>query len=172
MFKKLKDWMLELSAKPNAVYYLAILSYVEAIIFPIPTDVMLVPMIIAKPKRAWRYAFVTMIFSVLGGITIYLIAYFAFDTVVEPVLLNHPSAKAHYLNLLNWVEAYGVWIFLLLGLIPTIPYKLLSTVAAIVNLPFAMFIVFSVICRSIRFFLVAKITTMLTPQAKQQDNKA
>jgi len=137
---------------PHANRYLAGLSFAESSFFPIPPDVMLAPMSLAKPDKAWRYALLTTVASVLGGIFGYLIGMFAFD-LIEP-WLHKLGYWSRYTNAVTWFETWGIWIVFLAGFSP-IPYKIFTITAGALSMAFLPFVLASVIGRGARFYLVA-----------------
>lgn len=152
MLRKLYDWVFSLARHRHAARSLAVVSFAESSIFPIPPDVMLAPMVLAKPERAYFYALVCTLASVLGGLIGYAIGYF-----IEPVGLS-------ILALLGKADAFetskalfqqhGAWVILIKGLTP-IPFKLITIASGIFQFNLALFIALCVITRGARFFLVA-----------------
>jgi len=131
---------------------LAALSFTESSIFPVPPDVMLIPMCLARPARAWFYAALCTLFSVLGGMAGYLVGKLAF-VWIEPWLMDSIYAGA-FSSAVTSFETWGFWYILLAGFTP-IPYKVFTISAGVVGMPFPAFIGGSVIGRGGRFFLVA-----------------
>ncbi len=153
MFTKLYDEVLRWARHRLAVWYLAALSFAESSFFPIPPDVMLMPMCLANPKRAWHFATVTTLTSVLGGILGYGIGVFALDLIAP--LLNEGGRWADaYVRATQWFADWGFWAVFLAGFSP-IPYKVFTITAGAVAMPFLPFVVASLIGRGGRFFLVA-----------------
>ena len=152
LFGPLYDRVLGWSRHRHAERYLGAMSFAESSFFPIPPDVMLAPMCLAEPSRAWRYAAVTTITSVLGGIAGYAIGYLLFEAI-EPWL-----RESHYWSAYEqsraWFDAYGVWVVFIAGFSP-IPYKVFTIAAGVATLNPVLFIVASAIGRGSRFFLVA-----------------
>jgi membrane protein YqaA with SNARE-associated domain len=136
----------------HAARYLAGLSFAESSFFPIPPDVMLAPMSLARPEKAWYYAALTTLASVLGGVLGYLIGMLAFD-LVEP-LLHQYGYFDKYLVARNWFDQWGFWAVLLAGFSP-IPYKVFTITAGVISMAFLPFVLASVIGRGARFFLVS-----------------
>lgn len=136
----------------HAPYYLAALSFAESSFFPIPPDVMLAPMALARPSAAWRYAALTTVASVLGGIAGYLIGGLAFG-MIEP-WLHRAGYWDSYSAVHRWFEAWGFWAIFVAGFSP-IPYKLFTIAAGVIGMPLFPFVSASVIGRGARFFLVA-----------------
>lgn len=152
MFRKLYNQVLLWSQHPYAVKFLIGLSFAEASCFPIPPDVMLGPMTLAKPHKAWHYACITTVFSVLGGILGYMLGLGFYHTLVVP-LLAFLGKEASYQLALQWFELWGVWVVILAAFTP-IPYKLFTIGAGAMQMNFAYFVVASIIGRAMRFFLV------------------
>jgi len=152
IFEPLYEKVLSWARHPHAVRYLAGLSFAESSFFPVPPDVMLAPMCVAKPRKAWTYAMVTTVASLAGGIAGYFIGLFLFDAI-EPWLQTTHYWEP-YLHGREWFDRYGVWAVFVAGFSP-IPYKVftISAGVAVLNLP--GFIVASFIGRGARFFLVA-----------------
>jgi len=148
LYKKAMGW----ARHAHAPWYLSGLSFAESSFFPIPPDVMLAPMSLANPHKAWFYALITTVASVLGGVLGYLIGYFAFD-MVEP-LLQEAGYYEKYLHVRTWFDKWGYWAIFIAGFSP-IPYKLFTISAGVVSMAFIPFVVASAIGRGARFFLVA-----------------
>lgn len=146
---------IQLSKHRHAEKYLGIISFAESSFFPIPPDVMLLPMCLANPLRAYWYAFITTLTSVLGGLFGYLIGKFAFD-LIEPHLIN-----SHYYESYNhsvaWFNEWGFWAIFVAGFSP-IPYKIFTIAAGSLNMLLLPFILGSIIGRGGRFFLEAALT--------------
>lgn len=154
MFLRLYDGVIALASHTRAQAYLAVLSFTESSFFPIPPDVMLIPMCLAKPAKGWRYATVCTIFSVLGGMAGYLIGKLAFGWI-EPWLMDSHYADT-FTNAVNAFETWGFWYILLAGFTP-IPYKIFTISAGVVGMPFLAFVGGSFVGRGGRFFLVAAL---------------
>ena len=157
LFSSLLTMVMGWAEHRHASYYLAGLSFAESSFFPIPPDVMLAPMTLAKPERAWQFALVTTLASVLGGVAGYLIGMFAFE-LVEP-LLHSAGYWERYLATREWFAVWGVWVVFLAGFSP-IPYKIFTITAGVVGMVFVPFVLASFIGRGARFFLVAWLMRM------------
>ncbi len=148
LYDKVMDW----SRHPKAPWFLGGLSFAESSFFPIPPDVMLMPMAMAAPRKAWSLALITTITSVLGGLLGYLIGSFLFDAIT-PLLHDfgywQPFEKAK-----SWFHQWGFWVIFLAGFSP-IPYKVFTIAAGVVSMSLLPFIIASIIGRGARFFLVA-----------------
>lgn len=153
MFKRLYHWTLSLAEKPKATYALAAVSFAESSFFPIPPDVLLAPMALAKPQKAWFYAAVCTVASVLGGVAGYAIGYLLYETVgLFLIKLYGYGDKVEALRVF-----YGEWgwaFILVKGLTP-IPYKLVTIVSGLLEYNLFLFILLSTITRGARFFLLA-----------------
>ena len=152
MFLKLYDRVIALSAHRRAPALLATLSFTESSFFPVPPDVMLMPMCLARPKKSWSYAAICTLFSVLGGMAGYLIGKLAFAWI-EPWLMESHYAGT-FTSAVEAFETWGFWYILLAGFTP-IPYKVFTISAGVVGMPWLAFIGGSVVGRGGRFFLVA-----------------
>jgi membrane protein YqaA with SNARE-associated domain len=146
--------VIELSGHPKAPVYLSALSFAESSVFPIPPDVMLAPMCLAKPAKSWRYAALCTLFSILGGMAGYLIGKLAFGWI-EPWLMDSYYAET-FTSAVSAFETWGFWYILLAGFTP-IPYKIFTISAGVVGMPFLAFTAGSVLGRGGRFFLVAAL---------------
>jgi len=144
--------MMHWSRHPHAPWYLAGLSFAESSFFPIPPDTMLAPMALAKPERAWRYAGLTTLMSVLGGVFGYILGMYFF-TVIEP-LLHSMNLWDAFLMVKEKFAIYGFWFIFLAGFSP-IPYKVFTIGAGVVGMVFLPFVLASIVGRGGRFFLVA-----------------
>ena len=152
LFTKLYDMALRWAAHRHASYYLGGLSFAESSFFPVPPDVMLAPMALAKPEKAWWYAFITTVTSVLGGIFGYLIGYFAFE-LVQPWIEQFGYMPRFEMAQL-WFNEWGFWVVLIAGFSP-IPYKVFTIAAGTMSLLLPVFAIASLIGRGSRFFIVA-----------------
>lgn len=155
MFRRMYDWTLSLAAGRHAERALAGVSFVESSFFPIPPDILLIPMIIARPERAWRLAAIATISSVIGGFFGYAIGYFLFEAVGQPILQFYGIVNK-YDELRHLFDEWGAWIIIVKGMTP-IPYKFLTITSGALHFDLAIFAVASVISRGLRFFLVAAL---------------
>lgn len=153
MMKRLYDWIMALAGSDRAPAALFGVSFVESSFFPIPPDVMLVPMVIAQRAKAWWYATLATIGSVIGGAFGYAIGFFAFESVGQPILEFYGKADS-FGEFTQWFNEWGVWILIAKGWTP-FPYKVLTITAGVTHMPFFEFMLASVITRAMRFFLVA-----------------
>lgn len=157
MIRKLIDHLTSLSKRRTASAWLAFVSFIEAIIFPIPPDVMLLPLCLVNRERALYFAFLTTIFSVFGGIFGYLIGQYFFEDISALLLLMGVSVDVSLVQ--PYFDSYGVLVILLASLTP-IPYKIFTVTAGFLGFPLLTFVVSSAIGRGIRFFLEAIIVML------------
>lgn len=154
LFSSLYAKSMQWARHKYATYWLALVSFTESSFFLIPPDVMLAPMSLAKPNKAWFYALVTTVASVLGGLLGYLIGSFAFE-MIEPLI--HSMGYWHKFELAQqWFTDYGFWAILLAGFTP-IPYKVFTIASGVAGMLLLPFILGSLIGRGGRFFLVASL---------------
>jgi len=154
IFSALFDRVMRWSRHPRAPWYLALLSFAESSFFPVPPDVMLAPMALASPRRAWVLALITTVASVLGGLLGYTIGYFAFATI-RP-WLEGSSYWSSYLVARAWFDDWGVWAVFVAGFSP-IPYKVFTIAAGVAQMALLPFTLASLVGRGGRFFLVAAL---------------
>ena len=152
LFSKLYDQVMQWSRHKYAVYWLALVSFTESSCFLIPPDVMLAPMTLAKPEKAWFYAGLTTASSVLGGLLGYVIGMTAFQ-FIEPWLVSLGYIDAYHLAE-QWFAQWGFWAIFLAGFTP-IPYKIFTIASGVAGMALVPFIIGSSIGRGMRFFLVA-----------------
>ena len=151
----LYDWTMQLANNPRAIWLLGFVSFIEAIFFPIPPDVLLIPMILANIKRAWLYAFVTTITSVVGGLVGYAIGYLAYEQIAEPLLLSLGKQPAMNLFSIS-INENGFLIVLTAGISP-IPFKVVSVMSGFTQMPVFVFLLSALLGRATRFFVVATL---------------
>jgi membrane protein YqaA with SNARE-associated domain len=155
IFSSLYDRVMVWSRHRHAPWYLAGLSFSESSFFPIPPDVMLAPMSMAKPQAAFRLAALTTVASVLGGLLGYLIGHFAFDLITPLVTEGGRYAKP-FAAAEAWFEKWGVWAVLIAGFSP-IPYKVFTISAGVLHMALIPFLIASAVGRGGRFFLVSAL---------------
>lgn len=161
LFASMYNKVMEAAAHRRAPTYLSVLSFAESSFFPIPPDVMLAPMALRRPEKAFWFALLTTVFSVLGGLAGYLIGYFLFDLFSG--WLQASNYWEGYLEARGWFERWGVWIIFIAGFSP-IPYKLFTITAGIMAQPLLPFILASFVGRGSRFFLVAGLLKYVGPR--------
>lgn len=143
------------SQHKHAEYWLVFVSFIEAIFFPIPPDVMLIPMAMSRPQKAMKYAINTTLASVLGGIIGYGIGFYAFDLVKD--MLIEWNLQNHYNTAENWFKTWGVLVVFLAGFSP-IPFKVFTLCAGVLKMAFVPFAIAAGVSRLARFVLVAKLS--------------
>lgn len=160
MFRKLYDWTMRLAATRQAPAALAAVSFAESSFFPIPPDVMLAPMVLARPNRAFVYAGICTAASVVGGLLGYAIGVY-----LAPVghlilkLFGHPEGEAEFRH---WFDQWGLWVILIKGATP-IPYKLVTITAGFARFDLFTFVWASILTRGVRFFAVAAVLKAFGP---------
>ncbi len=147
------DYMLKLSASKNAMFFLFLVAFAESSFFPIPPDIMLIPMVLAMPKNAFKIAGLATVASVLGGCLGYLIGAGFFELIAEPIL-NMYNAMDKFKEFETYYHEYGAWIVFGAGITP-FPYKIITIASGAVHLNLIVFTIASVLARGIRFYLVA-----------------
>lgn len=152
LFSPLYERVMHWAAHRHAQWYLAGLSFAESSFFPVPPDVMLAPMALANTSKAWRYAAITTVASVIGGAAGYLIGMFAFE-LIQPWIESAGYLDKYQLAV-SWFEHWGVWVVFIAGFSP-IPYKLFTIAAGVVSMAFLPFLLASFIGRGARFFIVS-----------------
>ena len=155
LFSKLYDKVMNWSRHPHAERYLVGLSFAESSFFPIPPDVMLAPMALAKTDKAFHFALLTTIASVAGGVLGYIIGVWFFD-LIQPLVTEGGRWAHHYQVAKEWFAEWGFWAIFIAGFSP-IPYKVFTITAGTIGMAFIPFIIASAIGRGSRFFLVAAL---------------
>ncbi|OAN49536.1 YqaA family protein [Magnetospirillum moscoviense] len=161
MLQKTYDWMMDKAAHRHAIWWLALISFIESSVFPIPPDIMLIPLVLAAPTRWFRIALICTLSSVAGGYLGYAIGYYFMDSVGAWVLAAfHLTEKFAAFKPL--VDQYGVWVIIVKGATP-IPYKLITIAAGAFKFDLLDFTFASFIARAMRFFLVAALLWKFGP---------
>ena len=155
MLKRFYNRTMALAAHRHAKWWLALISFVESSIFPIPPDVMLIPMVLARRTDAWRIAAVCTVASVAGGCAGYAIGFFLFDAVGRP-LLEFYGQMAAFDEFRAGYNEWGAWIVFGAGITP-FPYKVITIASGVTGLDFLVFTIASVLARGLRFFLVTAL---------------
>lgn len=153
MIRRLYEWTMLLAAHPRALWALAIVSFMESSFFPIPPDVMLIPMIIAAPNRAWLIAGVCTMASVIGGVFGYWIGATLYDAIGLPILEFYGKTD-QFGEFAARYNAWGAWAVIAGGVTP-LPYKLFTILSGSTGLSFPVFVLASIVARGLRFFVVA-----------------
>ncbi|WP_370251657.1 YqaA family protein [Nioella sp.] len=155
MIRGLYDWTIGLAGHRHALWALALVSFLESSVFPIPPDILMIPMIIAAPSRAFLIATVCLVSSVLGGLLGYYIGFGLFETVGRPVLEFY-GKDAYFEDFATRYNEWGAWAVLVAGVTP-FPYKVITIMSGVTQLNLGVFMVASVIARGLRFFIVAAL---------------
>lgn len=155
MLRKLYDWTLSLAARKTAEVWLAVIAFIESSVFLVPADVLFLPMALAKPARAYRYALVATVASTLGGIAGYLLGYFAYEAIAKPVLEFY--GKFDSFETLRTCTGEDTLMVLLVtsGLSHLPPIKVVTILAGVVQISFMFFVLSCIIARGARFFALA-----------------
>ncbi|HEH9414409.1 YqaA family protein [Aeromonas salmonicida] len=153
LFSRLYVLVMQWARHRYAPYYLAITAFIESVFWPIPVDVMLAPMALAKPHKAWHYATLATIFSVLGAVFGYALGYALWEPLVQPLVVS-VGYEGKIALAQQWFELWGIWVIFIASFTP-IPYKVFTVTAGLLHMALLPFIVTSLIGRGMRFFLVA-----------------
>lgn len=165
LFRSLYDRVLNWSRHPHAPRYLAALSFAESSFFPVPPDVMLAPMVLARPERAWRLAALTTVASVIGGLAGFVIGVLAIDLAMP--LIERAGYADEFARATAWFHDWGFWAVLLAGFSP-IPYKVFTIAAGSLAMPLVPFTLASCIGRGARFYLVAGLIAWGGPRVAER----
>ncbi|WDE06395.1 DedA family protein [Thalassomonas viridans] len=169
IFSALYEWTMRWAEHKLAPKALAVLTFAESVFFPIPPDVLLAPMVLAKPKRAWSLAALTTVSSVIGGIVGYVLGYLMFEPWIQPVITEF-GYQARFDEVTDWFTRWGFWVVFLAGFTP-IPYKLFTVSAGFLQMAFLPFLFASAVGRGMRFFLVAGLIQWGGEKMEQQLRK-
>lgn len=161
MIRSLYDWTMRAASHKHAVPTLFGVSFAESSFFPIPPDIMLIPMVLANRAKAWFYAAVATVASVLGGVFGYLIGYFLFESLGKPMLEFYGYAEK-FASFATQYNDYGAWIVFVFGVTP-FPYKVITIASGATHLNIFMFMLASVLSRGLRFFIVAALLYWFGP---------
>lgn len=164
MLRRLYDWTMSLAAGRRAEPALAGVAFVESSVFPIPPDVLLIPMVLADRRKALRYAAVATVASVLGGVLGYVIGAFLFEEVARPILALYGYATK-FDEFAVWYNEWGAWIVFIAGVTP-FPYKVVTIASGATGLDIFVFMAASVVSRGLRFFLVAGLLYWIGPPVR------
>lgn len=165
MIKQLYDWTLSLAGSRRALWALAGVAFLESSVFPIPPDILMIPMILAAPRRAWLIAVVALSASVAGGLLGYAIGFGLFETVGRPVLELY-GGDAHFATFRERYAEWGAWAVLVAGITP-FPYKVITILSGAAQLNLATFVAASIIARGVRFFALAALLWMFGDAARR-----
>jgi membrane protein YqaA with SNARE-associated domain len=170
LFRKLYDWTLEKSKDPKAPWFLAIISFVESSFFPIPPDIILIPMVITKRAKAWLFAFICTISSVLGGVAGYFIGYFFYLTIGEFIIELY-SYQNEYSDFKSKYEGeIWLWFVFFAGLTP-FPFKIITIASGALKINMISFVAIALVSRGLRFYLVATLLKFFGNYIKEYIDK-
>ena len=155
MLRKLYDWTLSLAARKSAEYWLAFIAFIESSIFLVPADVLYLPMALARPDRAYRYALIATVASVLGGIAGWLLGYYAYEAIAKPVLEFY--GKLDDFEALRTSSGIGFIVLMLFtsGLTHLPPIKVVTILSGVMHVDIWLFILMAIVARGARFFALA-----------------
>lgn len=151
--RRIYDHTLNLASRKNALTWLFVISFIESSFFPIPPDIMIIPMVLATPKEAYKIAGVATVASVLGGYLGYFIGVYGFELIAHPLLEFYGYMK-QFGEFENYYHEYGAWIVFGAGITP-FPYKIITIASGVVRLDLVVFTIASVIARGMRFYFIA-----------------
>jgi membrane protein YqaA with SNARE-associated domain len=161
LLQRTYDWVMALSARPNAIWALAAISFIESSFFPIPPDVLLIPMVLAARTRWLRIAMICTIASVLGGMFGYALGYYLYEGVGKPLLEFYGYADK-FTDFQGRYNEWGAWIVFMAGVTP-FPYKVITIASGVTQLDLTTFTVASILARGLRFFVVAALLWWIGP---------
>ena len=155
MLRRLYDWTMSLAARPAAEAWLALIAFIESSVFLVPADVLFLPMTLARPERAWRYAFIATAASVLGGIAGWFLGHYAFETIARPILEFYGKMSA-FEHLRDSSDANAVLLLLITsGLAHLPPIKVVTILSGAMHIDLALFTVSAIAARGARFYFLA-----------------
>jgi len=155
MLRRLYDWVIRLSGHPKAIVAMGAVAFAESSFFPIPPDVMLIPMVLANRTKAFKIALVCTVCSVLGGLLGYAIGFYFFETIGDWLVKTY-GLQAGLEKFRTGFTEWGIWIILIKGLTP-IPYKLVTIASGAAHFDLFTFVWASIVTRGLRFFIVAAL---------------
>jgi len=155
VIRPIYDWTMRQAERKNAVWVLAAISFIESSVFPIPPDILLIPIILADRRRAFVIAGICTVASVCGGWLGYAIGYYLFETLGRQILEFYHAMK-HYDEFKAGFDQWGMWIIIVKGMTP-IPYKLVTIASGFAGFNFPLFMVLSTVTRGLRYTLVSSL---------------
>ncbi|MEL6840793.1 MAG: YqaA family protein [Pseudomonadota bacterium] len=155
MLRGLYNWTISLAQSPHALWALAIVSFIESSFFPIPPDVLMIPMIIARPSRAFLIATIATVTSVAGGLFGYYIGFALMESFGQPILEFY-GKDASFAEMSAVFNEYGAWAVVVAG-VTFLPFKVITIASGVTGLSLPVFIVSSIFARALRFFIVAAL---------------
>ena len=165
MLRRLYDWTMGMAGHRHALWALAAVAFVESSVFPVPPDILLIPMVLAARERAWRIAAVASVASVLGGMLGYAIGALLFDSVGRPLLEFYGQMES-FQEFQEIYNAWGLWIVAGAGFTP-FPYKVITIASGLADMDFTVFMIASAVSRAARFFLVAALLWWFGPPIRR-----
>ena len=154
LFSRMYEMAMKWSCHRHAPRYLAALSFMESSFFPLPVDVMLAPMALAQPQKAWRFAMIAALFSVVGGIVGFTLGYFAMDLLIP--WIHTFNYWDRYQEIIQWFKEWGIWVVFIAGFSP-VPYKLFTITAGALHMALIPFILISIVARGLRYYAVSAL---------------
>ncbi len=164
MLRPLYNRILQLSARKDAVWWMAAVSFAESSFFPLPPDVMLVPMCLSEPKKLWRYTNICALASLIGGMFGYAVGYYLFESIGR-LIIDFYNAQDSFQRFQDMFAEFGPWFLILKGVTP-IPYKLLTITAGFAHLDLTVFVLCSIVARFSRFYMIAILLHFYGPQVR------
>ncbi len=155
MLRRLYDWTLSLAARKSAEYWLAIIAFIESSVFLVPADVLYLPMALARPDRAYRYALVATIASVLGGIAGWFLGHYAYEAVAKPVLEFYGKLDAFETLKITSGDGFILLMLVTSGIAHLPPIKVVTILAGAIDFNLGWFIASAIVARGARFFFLA-----------------
>lgn len=163
-FGSLRELLSRCVYHPHAIVWLNVVSFIESSFFPLPPDLMIIPLLLAKPEKAWWVAFTCSVSSVLGGILGYAIGYYVYEAIGSSIVRIYHLEES-FSTFQTQFQLWGFWIIMLKGLTP-IPYKLVTIASGVAKLDFGKFILASLITRSCRFYILSALLWKFGPAAR------
>jgi len=164
MLRPLYNRILKLSARKDAVWWMAGVSFAESSFFPLPPDIMLVPMCLSEPKKLWRYTNICALASLIGGLFGYAVGFYLFESIGR-LIIDFYNAQDSFQRFQDMFAEFGPWFLILKGVTP-IPYKLLTITAGFAHLDLTVFILCSIVARFSRFYMIAILLHFYGPQVR------
>lgn len=165
ILKKLKLWTISLASRRTASYWLGFISFIESSVFPIPVDVLYIPMALVRPLQAYRYAFIATLCSVLGGILGWFIGHFAYDTLAKPILEFYGKVEIFQSLKSNISLQFLIILLITSGFLHLPPIKIVTILAGVMNVHLELFILICIFARGARFYLLAWLIQRFGEQA-------
>ena len=169
IFRKLYDWTLDKAGHKKSSWFLVIISFAESSFFPIPPDVLLIPMVLANRLRAWFYALICTLSSVIGGIVGYLIGYLFYSNIGS-LIVDFYGLSNSFENFENYYIQWGIWIVLGAGFTP-FPFKFITIASGVFGLNIFLFIIVAIIARGLRFYLISSLLFIFGDKIKNLIDK-